>query len=229
MMACRACGHAGPTRGIDDGKFLLSVCSACGFGIGLTANAGASHDSGLSQVNVPSGPHTAAYQLSPTGPQKILEDPSVPGDVEDTETVAQSHDGTIILCTADDALNEVFSTWCASHGQGQLDRVMTGQDMVRHITQRIEEFDDTTLCVLDERMDEFPAVELGFAIRAIEAAFDRSRTQLAILGQDSSATHEACKRLGNTTLISLDEVNHVDGPARILEALRESSQGVTSS
>ncbi|MEE2755109.1 MAG: hypothetical protein VYA30_00555 [Myxococcota bacterium] len=187
MMPCTACGHSGEPNRLFFADFELAICAKCGFGVGLAqpTNESATMD-GQPKIETPS---TGDVELSPTGAFTAA-------DLTEADATRNAR-GQAIVVTNDeetyDVIDAAFSDFAAI-GCVFADK---GTGAIEMVVSRLESTDRTGV-LIDAQNDDYPASELGYAIRAIETGLGAKKADIVFFGEIDSETEADARRIGAT-------------------------------
>ena len=180
MIACTACGHQGAPKQIRMATFKLNACSQCGFGLGIEPVPPET----LSAVGVSASesPSTGEVELSPTAAFKLDELNQEPSERQNTHRVVVVTNDHQTFDQIDSTLAESTDPDCKFAARGN-----------HAVEQLIEASETGTLLtfLIDTNNDDYPAIQLGHTIRALEIALARPRSMICFVGELTEADQGA--------------------------------------
>ncbi|MBV72240.1 MAG: hypothetical protein CMH52_13020 [Myxococcales bacterium] len=194
MMPCTACGYSGEPNRLNFGQFELAICAKCGFGVGLAQPA--SDAAAVDAEPRIEKPSTSEVELSPTSAFTVadLTEASASANASGQAIIVTNDEETYGVIDA--AFNEFDAIGCvfADKGTGAIELVMS----------RFESPDSTGV-LIDTQNDDYSAVELGYAIRAIETGLGAKKSDIIFFGEVDSAAEVDVRRIGAT--IEIGSIN----------------------
>ncbi len=185
MTTCMACGHPGSANRFHSAKFELLICSNCGFGLGLTQpTAEAVEPDAMIET-----PITGDVELSPTGAFTVadLAGETSQATASGQAIVVTNHEETYgLIETAFSQFDDIGCVF-ADKGTAAIDLII----------DRFE-LSDTTCVLIDTQNDDYPATELGYAIRAIETGLGVKKTDILFFGASENENESDIRRIGAT-------------------------------
>jgi hypothetical protein len=211
MTPCPVCGQQNKPDLLEQPAFILSLCKDCGFASGIAPNI----PSDSQKNDRIQEPPTGEVHLSPTAAYSVSEliehSPSLDGMGPQTTLSAIVH-----LVSADPQLGIEPLNQLKAETNIQLRRHALGPALLTHL---IDDFDrpEPTIIVVESNFESFPALELGFATRAIETAFAAKRAPIIFVGDDNESVLSGHRQLGETHIVMH---SHRDGGDALIKQIR---------
>jgi len=104
-----------------------------------------------------------------------------------------------------------------------MDHVDSGAELIGRVMSGLVAGTTTNLLVLDSALSDFPVLELGFAVRALETAFEEGRIPMIFLGLGGGKLKAGCRQVGDAKLLETKADQAPDELAQKLAALVETA------
>ena len=206
MSACPACGRQGETTELVRPGYILVLCPDCGFGRGLRPITGPGRNAKEPVSDIPAKEtDTGSIQLSPTAAHPTVDidnPPSPAGKIAEENSVSVQPHPICIVSTDQAMISAMVGQFEARGGGLTAEPLDTGGDLISQRVNALQGERSISVICIDADLSDFPAMELGFAIRALEAAFGEQRTPLVFIGADNEDYDAACKQLGKAHCVS---------------------------
>jgi len=211
MIACPVCGQQNKPDRLQQPEFILSLCRDCGFASAISPN-------------YPSGPHSAtAVQAQSTGEVRLSPTAAYSVDElteEGLEKVDLDGDAAVSanvhVVSADPQLAIESLSQLRTETSLHLRRHIAGESMIAQLVDRLSN-PALSILVIESSFDPFPALELGFAVRAVETAFGIDRAPIIFVGDDNSDVVSGHQQLGESQIVIH---SHRDGGQALIQLIK---------
>ncbi|MGC6418719.1 MAG: hypothetical protein ACON3Z_16460 [Bradymonadia bacterium] len=203
MIACTACGHQGEPKAVRLATFKLDACVQCGFGLGIEPMPTETQPA-VSLV-VGENPSTGEVELSPTAAFTLDDLNQRPSVRQKTHRVVVVTNDRQLFDQIDSALAEATDPDCefAARGNHAVEQLISANETKTAL-----------ILLIDTNNDDFPALQLGHTVRALETALNMPHSMICMVGELTETEQEAL-----TNIDARHEIGHGSEQPNTLAAL----------
>ena len=211
MITCPVCGQQNKPDRLEQPDFILSLCRDCGFASAITPN----YPSGSHSATAVQAQSTGEVHLSPTAAYSV--DELTEEGLENTGANTNAEVLTNVhVVSADPQLAIESLSQLRTQASLHLRRHIAGESMISQLVDRLAN-PGLSILVIESNFEAFPALELGFAVRAIETAFGIDRAPIIFVGDDNSDVVSGHQQLGESQIVIH---SHRDGGQALIQLIK---------